>query len=744
MTSCPAYPSHRTALRLSGGVAFAAALLVVSGGPAAEGAVPDPETDAPDPTVPAADTIPADTTPVALEAVEVTVLRTPLYQHESPLAVAAFGEQELRRGRSGAFLEEALHGLPGVQVQNRHNFAVGERISIRGFGGRAQFGVRGIRVLVDGIPATLPDGQTTIDHLDIGSLGRVEVVRGTSSALFGNASGGVLSFQTREPSPERVEIEAETVGGSHGLFRNRLTASGTVNETGYLVTVSHQDWDGYRTNPVEDFDRATYGHADRLGLNARVARSVGEGQLSLTANFLDLDSENPGSLPRDRLGDPDRPAWGFGTFPPDDPIDNIRRNTGKELRQSQVGLRWEGGIRGMDAELSAFGVRRSMENPIPSHVIVLDRDGGGVRAQMTRAEETEWGALEVHAGVEADFMFDDRLNFSNDSVGQGGRAVGSPEVDQRERVRSAGFFLQANLPLPGPAEGLAGLRYDRHDYRAWDRMDREEGELSAAGERTMDALSPSFGVHLPVAGSFSVFGSVGTVFETPSTTELGNDPDGRPGFNPDLEPQTGVSGELGLRGELGDLGVFEVATYRTRMRNELVRFQVEEFPGRDFFRNAGESRHAGLEATLSAASATGLVRGDLTYNWTSARFESFEWDDEEFGGNRIPGLAPHRAQTRLRFDPAGWFGEVTGSYLYRVPVDDGNTEFAPSYFVMDLRAGGESVDVGLVELSPWVAVTNVLDRHYVASVVPNAFGGRFYEPGPGRSFQVGLRAAWGN
>ena len=672
--------------------------------------------------------------PIELAPVEITVLRTPVRQDAASLAVGVLSQRELRRGRSGAFLEEALQGLPGVQVQNRHNFAVGERISVRGFGGRAQFGVRGIRVVVDGIPATLADGQSTIDHLDIGSLGRVEVVRGPASALFGNASGGVIAFQSREPGPSPFGVEVESVGGSHGLLRTQATATGTVDATGYLFSVSTQSWDGYRTNTWEALDRSTYGAADRLGLNARVIRPVRRGELALTLNAVDLDSENPGSLARERLGDTDRPAHDQGAF------SNVARRTGKDLQQQQMGLRWDGPAGGLDLDLSVFGIRRSMVNPIPSDIIELDRDAVGVRTQVGRTESTGMGDLRWHLGVETDFMFDDRLNFANDAG-----EPGEMRVNQRERVRAVGVFLQANLPLPGRVEGLAGVRYDRHDFRIWDQItDRPEGEPSAGGERDMDAISPSFGVQFPMGRIFNVFGNVGTVFETPSTTELGNDPEGQPGFNPELEPQTGVSGELGIRGNWMDRAIFEVTTYWTELENELVRFQVEAFPDRDFFRNAGESRHTGVEATFAALTQDGLLRGDLTYTWTNARFRDFEWDEEQFGENRIPGIAPHRAQAKLRVAPGVWFGEITGSYIHRVPVNDQNSAYAPSHFLMDLRLAAEPLPVANVTVSPWVAMTNLLDRYYTASVVPNAFGARYYEPGPGRSFQVGLRAGWGN
>jgi iron complex outermembrane receptor protein len=274
----------------------------------------------------------------------------------------------------------------------------------------------------------------------------------------------------------------------------------------------------------------------------------------------------------------------------------------------------------------------------------------------------------------------------------------------------------------------------------------------------MDRVSPSVGVDLPLGSAFNVFANWGTVFETPSTTELGNRPDGEGGFNPDLEPQTGSSMELGVRGRVGRVVSYELSGYRTNLRNEIVRFQVPTLPGRDFFRNAGRSRHTGVEATLAAAAANGLVDGRVTYTYTNARFRTFVQDGVDVGGNRIPGLAPQHAEVVLRLNPLGSFpglgsafAEVAGSYVDEVAVNDRNTEgfSAPAYTLIDVRAGLQSVRLARVTVSPWVAVSNLFDEYYVASVVPNAAAAtpaaaRSYDPGPARSFQVGLRASWGS
>jgi iron complex outermembrane recepter protein len=689
-------------------------------------------------TVAEAQEVPRDTTEVIpLAPVEVTVLRTPVREDMAPFAVAALGEADLRLGRSGAFLDEAIRALPGVHVQNRYNFALGEKVIVRGFGGRAQFGVRGVRVVVDGIPATLPDGQATLDHVDVGSLGRAEVVRGPASALFGNASGGVLALESRLPATAPIRLEAEYVGGSHGLSRIQTTASGTAGGTGYLFNFSTQGWNGFRPNPLATGD--VYGTADRIGLNAQIRRSVAGGQLMFTLNHLDLDSENPGELTRSQVEEQSRTAHGAG------PVNNILRQAGKEITQTQGGLRWGGPLGTLESDVSVFGVRRSMTNPIVPFIIDLDRDAAGARFHVGRTEAAPLGDLRWHVGVESEVMWDDRLNFLNVNGERGNNTV-----DQRERVRSGGIFLQVNQALAGGAEALGGLRYDRHDFRAWDHIERGPADPSRTGERTMSAVSPSIGVNVPAAaGTINVFANVGTVYETPSTTELGNRPDGEGGFNPELQPQTGVSGEIGLRGRVGQLLSYELTTYRTDLRNEIVRYQIQAIPGRDFFQNAGRSRHSGAEATLAAASTDGLLDGRVTYTYTNARFRSFETDGVEVGGNRIPGISPQRVEGVFRVNPANLFGEVVTTYVDQVPVNDQNTPgfAAPSYFLVDLRAGMRELRIGSVNVAPWAALTNLFDEYYVASIIPNAAGpnpaaARYYDPGPGRSIQIGIRTGW--
>jgi len=687
------------------------------------GATPTAAIQAPSP-----DTIP-------LAPVEVSVLRTPVLETASPLAIATLSGADLQQGRSGFFLDQALYGLPGVQVQNRYNPAVGERVAIRGFGARAQFGLRGIRVIVDGIPATLPDGQSSLDHLDVGSLERVEVIRGPASALFGNASGGVLSFTTRDPALTPYELEVMGVTGSDGLVRGQLTASGTVNSTGYIVAISGQSWDGYRNiapaSPRVDTLGTSYGSSERLGLNLRILRPLAGGEFSLTANVLDLDAESPGSK--------------TGNFAPEvfrEIADTyLRFRTGKTIQQQQMGLRWEGPLGPLTGDISLYGIHREINNPIPSDIIDLKRNGGGVRAQLGSTLATGFGELSWRGGLEYDFQDDDRSEVVVEFAS--GLPEDAPYLDQAEEVSSFGAFIQGTLGLPGGAVALAGLRYDRQEFTATDRVPVTPDNPDDSGTRSLDAISPSIGVSVPAGPSLTFFGSIGTVFETPTTTELANQADAPGGFNPNLDPMKGESYEAGFRGAIANSATFEVTAYQTDLRNELVPFEVEGSPGVTFFRNAGKSRHRGVEASLRFSSADGVFRQDLTYSYTNARFRVYELGEQDLAGNRIPGVAPQRLQAVMRMSPDPIWAEAAWTYSDEVPANDLNTAAAPSYMTVDLRAGLQDLVVGNLTLAPWVALLNVADKDYIASVAVNAFGSRFYEPGPDRSFQVGLRAKWG-
>ena len=655
------------------------------------------------------DTLP----PLPLDTLTVRVLHTPIPLLRAPYAVSAVGEEEIRRAKPGLSLDEALEGVPGVQVDNRYNYALGERISVRGFGARAQFGVRGVRVLLDGIPATFPDGQTTLNHVDPGSLGRAEVVRGPAGALYGNAAGGVIRLTSAPPPPVPLGSEHRLVAGGNGLLRLQSSVGGQAVVFWYRAGATRLNYGGYREHI----------RARNTLANAQLGWRGARGEVRFAAHAVRYDALNPGSL-SDSLLRVDRSR----AFPR-----NVAQRTGEEGEHGQAGVVWEHRLGAGLLEASGYFLGRALDNPIPNVIIDLRRRAGGGRLALSSAA----GGARWTAGVQVDAQRDDRENHAN----RGGER-GALTLSQRERVTSAAGFAQGAAPLGSRVELLGAVRYDRFRFAADDRLVTPTNP-DDSGARTMDAWSPTLGLSARVAAGATLYANLATAFETPTTTELANRPSGAGGFNPELEPQRTLSLEAGSRGRLGGWGSYEISAYRAAVRDALIPFEVEGAPGRVFYRNAGSALHRGVEAGLLFAPGRG-VSGRVAYTWTDARFREYAANGETLAGNRVPGIAPRRLEGRLAWESAaGPFVETTALHSSATPVDDRNRFRSPAYTVADLRAGWEGAGPGRLRATPFVGVNNLFDRAYNTSVVVNAFGGRYFEPGPGRTLYLGVEAALG-
>lgn len=676
---------------------------------------------------------------IAIEPVLVRVLPSSI-ETGAPYPVSVVSGQQLRRGTLSTFIEEAVRAVPGVQIQNRFNLAQGERISVRGFGPRAQFGVRGVRILVDGIPATLPDGQSTLDHLDLAGLGRVEALRGPNATLYGNAAGGVLHFRTLDPGLQPAQVGVRWTGGtlgssrgaaggsdvSHSMWALEARATGTIDDVGYRFGVTRTDFDGFRRNPIED-DGSPYGSGTRTNVNGTATLPLGGGTLRIVANAVDLDAQNPGSLSDSLLAVGDREAYRF----------NVISQTAKDMRQGQLGVSWDGRLGGSTATFAGWGIGRDLYNHIPGTIIDLGRTAGGGRALFEGTFPLGIdGSFAWGAGVEAELQSDDRLNYDNDAGSEGPLSL-----DQDERVFGSGVFVQGRLDAGDMVSVLVGGRYDRVNFEVTDNY-LVGGDPDDSGDRTMSAFSPSMGVVIAAGRSVELYGSLGRSFETPTTTELANRPTGAGGFNPDLEPQTGVTLEGGARATLFESLRVEASAYRTKLENQLVPFEVPSDPGRTYYRNAGRSRHTGWELSADWVVVPGLSTR-LAYTRVDAVFTDFTVDGTDYSGNSVPGLAPNRLDGVVGVERGRIFGELRGIWQDDIPVTDDNSASAPSYVLVDVNVGLRQARVGDFSVQPFVGVANVFDESYVASVIPNAFGARYFEPGPPRTFRFGVGVNWG-
>lgn len=675
------------------------------------------------------DTARLDSAVVRLPAV-VSVTREPARSTLTlPFALTVTRPDSSLPGQSHLFLDQALMLVPGAVVSNRFNPSQDARLSIRGFGARSAFGVRSVRVLRDGMPLTLPDGQTPVDVLDLETVGSTEVIRGAASSLYGNASGGVVDLRSAPFPVSPIAGEVRSWGGSDALRRLAALAGGTAGPLGYQAVVGHTSGEGARDYSRQ---RLTQGY-----LRAGATHGATEYSGQLLAYDMPL-GENPGALTRAQLDS----APGMA-----DPA-SVRKRARKAVRQLQGGVQARRATRA-GGELSAqlFAGTRALDNPLTFAIVGVDRLLGGASARVVQPLVIGGATNRVTLGADLQGMRDDRRNWANCNAvptanascpGAGNAERGALQLDQRERVTSVGAYAR-NEATVGALRLSAGVRTDAVRFRVDDRHTADEDD---SGARTMQAVSPMVGAVLRLSPTHSLYASVATAFETPTTTELGNQPDGSAGVNQDLSPQRSTTYEAGVKGITAPGVRYGLSAYRTTVRDELIPFEVPGGAGRTYFRNAGRTRREGVEAELSVVA--GPVEAGASYAWSHFRFQSFTVNGAQLGGNAIPGVPEHVGQGSLTWRGARAFVVAEGIAKSRVWANDANTASAPGYVVVNLRAGLLPA-AARAWLSPVVAVQNLFDRRYVSSVAINASGAslaatKFYEPAAGRTWLIGLSA----
>ncbi|MGH7669967.1 MAG: TonB-dependent receptor family protein, partial [Gemmatimonadaceae bacterium] len=660
--------------------------------------------------------------------ISVSASRSDVPRDQVPNATAVVDRATITRGRPTIGLDESLALVPGVYAVNRYNFSLDQRISIRGFGARSAFAVRGITVLLDGIPQTLPDGQGQLTNLELGETDRIEVLRGSASALYGNAAGGVISIWSDPVPPSRATEEVRMTGGTSGdglqhTWNKWLsTTRWRVGQGLALVTASRLVYDGERQHST----------ADLRTLNTRLVLPAGDGW-TMSGIFDvgdDPRADNPGSLTAAELAANPESAGA------------IYQSTqaGKRVRQLQGGLTVRRDFAGGgQASLTAFGLGRSLENPQTYAFIDLARRAYGVRGSMSRPAMLVGVHQTLTAGFDTQWQRDDRANFANN----GGASGAVPSLNQLEHVSSVGPFVQTAIALAPGVTATVGARYDRIRFRVHDRLVTATNP-DDSGDRLMHALSGSAGVTWHVVDAATVYANVGSSFETPTTTELANRPDTAGGFNPSLDPLTATTYELGVRGGVAGRLTYSVALYEAAVRDELIAFEEPSSPGRSFYRNAGRSRHRGVELGATATLAPGY---SLAANWTVSDFRYVRYDvsDRSLDGRPLPGIPPQWVDVVLHSRPGSgptWIDlEVQHASGYL--VDDTLTARTSPWTTLGVRLGWQG-SAGGVPVAPFVAVNNLFDRRYVSSVVINAAGGRYFEPAPGRNVYLGLSIAVGS
>jgi iron complex outermembrane receptor protein len=659
----------------------------------------------------------------ALPPITVSVTRGGADLNTAPFALSVLSRAILGKARQDLTMEDVLVGIPGVYLSNRYNFSLDQRLSIRGFGSRSSFGLRGVKVLLDGVPQTLPDGQGQLTNVDFGAVRQVEVIRGSASSLYGNASGGVVALESERPGASPFASLARAEGGGFGLFRWSSRTSFRSGGLGGMLSISRFSLDGFRRHSA----------AEAFQLQGSGEYLV-SGNSTISVRLAHSDApraDNPGALTLAELqADPSAAA-----------PNNVSRFAGKEVSQQQASVTFrQQGEGHSNTEIAVFGLRRTLDNPLATNLfITLDRWAGGVRLSSTRALGRNSSAPRVTMGADLQRMRDDRTN----SVATGGQPTDTIILDQLETVTEIGPFLHLAWQ---PARRIllsAGIRYDRVSFGVDDRYLGDS--LDNSGSRVMSAWSGHLGASLTGSTVLIPYVNVATSFETPTTTELVNQPGGTGGFNDLLEPQRAINYEVGFRGRTGAAMEYSAALFFGRVHDALIPFS--EIGGRAFFTNAGRLHNDGVELGLRIAPVASWDVA-VAYTYAHYRFDRYRIISgttvDTLDGNRLAGVPRHYLRMLVRLAPARQLRlELEQQVSSSLFADDGNTIEVEGWGAgVTTFRGSWNVDAGAAYLLPFFGVNNLFDRSYVSSVTVNGFGGRVFEPGPGRNAYLGLEIGY--
>lgn len=638
-----------------------------------------------------------------------------------PLARHTLDSERIHAANAGANLSEPLQRVPGLVALNRQNYAQDLQISSRGFGARSQFGVRGVRLVQDGIPLTMPDGQGQPALFDLDGLQRIEVLRGPLTTLYGNASGGIIQGYTGE-APFHPTLDTRTLIGSDGLWRSRLRYGGQHGDLNISANVSRLETDGYRDHSETRRDIANL----RLGWDLDDASS-----LTLLINSLHQPgTQDPLGLTRDQLRQDRRQA----------PPQAETFDTRKSVTHNQAGINYQRRLGNDDLlTLMVYGGERDMQqflgfsggNPgAGGGVIELDRRFGGGELGWQRDTRLFDLPVTLAAGIAYHYQGEQRRGFVNEQGLKGGLMR-----DEFNAVDSQEAYLISTWQLAPRWELVAGLRHTRVEFDSDDDFlaDGQDDSGHTRSQRT----NPAIGLNWNWTPQLSLYAALGQGFETPTFQELAYREDGA-GMNPALKPSVSRDGELGLKWR-DDQTRLDLALFHSRVRDEIVTGPNQVFTGRSTYTNAGRSTRRGVEFSIEQDFAHG-VSGYLAYTWLDASYDSYEnADGTRYDGNRLPGVPRHSAYAELLWQPAGtgFHTAIEAQGMSRRYATDDNLHSASGYGVVHWRAGYRH-QLGNLTLEPFARLENLTDRDYVGSLIVNGAGARYYEPAPGRSWLAGL------
>ena len=655
---------------------------------------------------------PADPLVIKINPTKVNATRVEKNIIDIPASISHIGQEKIQLGTEQAGLDESMKQVPGAFFLNRYNYAQDLRVSIRGFGARSNFGIRGIKIIVDGIPETLPDGQGSIDGVDIGSIYKIDVIRGPSSSLYGNASGGAILIET-ERGPELPFVELRNTYGDFNLNKQQLKIGGNTGDLNYLLNISNTSVDGYRDN--SKFENKQF--------NGRFEYSLSDSSnIISTLHHTDQPFANdPGGITAEDAATDRRQAR----------AQNLNYQAGEKVKQTRFGLIYKTQLnKSRNLEIRTYNTDRDFSNKLPFQnggMVNLDRSfyGGGLKY----IEEGYLGKYQnrLLLGVDYDRQDDNRSRYNN-LLG----IKGAKTLQQNELITSLGAYLQNETKLNDIAEITLGVRHDDIEFDVRDKF-LSDGDDS--GKINLNQFSPMIGVSLKTSSNTNIYATASKAFETPTTTEFANPSGG--GFNQAVKPQKSTNYEIGIK-KLSNKYTFEAAIFQINVRDELTPYEDSEQPGRTFFTNAGSSDRYGLELT-NIKRFYDQFEFSTTYTYSDFKFNHFkDVNGIKHDGKRIPGIPKNLLNFNLSWsNDSGSYANLDTTFTGEFYADNSNQNKVDSYAVSNLRLGKNFTHNDL-NIGFYFGINNIFNEQYNSNIRINAYGNRYFEPAPKQNIFFGI------
>ena len=629
------------------------------------------------------------------------MLKSALINHANPaLTVSEISYDEY--GIRPVNFQDAIDFSAGLWITNSENQAQDNRMAIRGFGARSAFGIRGLKIILDGVPLTTPDGQSQVDNIPFQLIENVEIMKSLSSTRYGNASGGVVSINTFSNLTDNYIVEAGY--GSYGYKNIKGTYSTNSEKSSTILNISQAESDGYR-------DHSSYLNKSLFFKHARKFQNM-----NLKFNLLYFDSPyafDPGGLNIESVEENRSQARDR----------NILYNSQESIKQIQTGVVLDWDTKLGEVNSNIYYSNRDFVGLLPftnGGYVELNRDFSGVEISIKdKSQNFEW-----IVGTSIQDQKDDRKRFENNEGEKG-----AITLDQIESFRSYGAFALASYNKENYSI-QTGIRFDLHEIALDDNIgiDQQYVEYS----KSLKAFSPNVGFIYNLNKNDEVYINYGKSYETPSLSELSANPNGV-GFNGDLNPMNSSGFDLGFRNKSQNLS-YSITGFYIKTKDEIVRYELEGFEGMNFYRNLGTSKRIGTEMEVSYNLGNS---GVLNASYTQAKYE---FKNQEVSGD-LPGIPKSNFALKWLYGYKDFDLKLDLKYVNSLYADNNNEVKVPSYLLSNIalknkfNLKGFFLEVGL-------HVRNLLDEKYYDNIRTNAFGNRYYEPASLRSFILSVKTTF--